>query len=172
MKFSAPSNLDPFASLSTGFPVSRHALPPHRLRAWFQAVIWSLRLLFAFDHGGSAKAQQCLKRMHPTLAYAPYLAQPLRILQAQKDAMLLKAWMHLIVGNRACFAESFALCAGLHSLGFPCLIVVGYAQIEQFTLTPLHAWVEYESVPLGNPLDVQYCYAEIHHYGFESIAEK
>jgi Transglutaminase-like superfamily len=114
------------------------------------------------------QAQQCLKHMHPTLAHAPHLSRSLRILQAQKDTMLLKGWMHLIIGNRACFAESFALCAGLHYLGFPCRIVVGYAQIEQFTLTPLHAWVEYEGIPLGNPLDVQYCYAEIHHYSLES----
>jgi len=114
------------------------------------------------------QAQQCLKRMQLTQAYEPHLSRPLRILQAQKDTMVLKAWIHLIVGNRACFAESFALCAGLHSLGFSCRIIVGYARIEQFTLTPLHAWVEYEGVPLGNPLDVQYCYAEIHHYSLDT----
>jgi hypothetical protein len=83
------------------------------------------------------------------------------VYQAQLDTACVRSWLHLLIDARACFSESLALCAGLWQLGWPCSVIVGYAQVEAFAPTPLHAWVEYEGRPISDPLDVRYGYVEL-----------
>jgi hypothetical protein len=153
------------ASITCGMPIES-VLPSHAWKAWIRAALWSIRLLHAFEQGGSKQAYTLLTACQPRQTYGKTYATPLRILKAQEAVHLLRAWIHLMGRPHACFGESFALCAALRCLGFDCHLIVGYAHIEQFVSTPMHAWVEYEGEPVNDSLEVNYAYDPLYRDGY------
>ena len=89
----------------------------------------------------------------------------LQIRKAQIDAAHLRSLLHLVLDARACFSESLALCAGLRCLGWDCTVVEGYACVQVFASTKMHAWVAYQGVPVSDLLDVHYGYIPVQCYG-------
>jgi hypothetical protein len=158
----AASDLDQLASIAFGMPIAHHAFPSHSWKTWMRALIWSIRLLRAFECGGSQQAYILLKSCQLQSMYGSDLSDEACLFKARQDVTFLRAWIHLIGKPHACFGESFALCAGLRCLGFDCHLLVGYAQIEQFVSTPLHSWVAYKEEPITDLLEVMYAYCPLY----------
>ena len=155
---------DVYASIALGAPVCTTRFPRHSLFRRVMALVWAIRIVRAFDAGGSTEALRLLSQV-PRLAHAVKApSTALQVYQARIDAASVRSWLHLLIDARACFSESLALCAGLWQLGWSCYVIVGYAQVEAFVPTPLHAWVEYEGIPISDPLDVRYGYVELQRY--------
>jgi len=87
-----------------------------------------------------------------------------QICQAQSDTACLRSIVRFFLDARACFSESLALCAGLRCLGWDCSVIVGFACVELFASTSMHAWVDYQGVPVSDVLDVCYGYCEVQRY--------
>src|SRR5689334_4930604 len=153
------------ASVAVGRSVQRLDLPSHSLFSWCDAILFALVLTSDFDSGGALKTQRILR--HIPVRTKPMIDAPagLRLLLARKDAMNLKAAVNLLFGPRLCFANSFAICAGLRRLGFPCHVAVGYEQIHQYTETPMDAYVIYEGEPVSTTSEVKYSFVTLLTYG-------
>jgi hypothetical protein len=140
-------------------------LPHHSLRMRWRALRHALALTRAFDRGGAHHAQQLLENMvGPALDLSRY-SHDIRVLQARKEASRLQAWITLLVGDRLCFASSFAICGGLRCLGYSCSMNVGYEYIHQYTETPLHAYVVYEEEVINDSSEIRSSFVPIVTYG-------
>ncbi len=158
-------SLDLFATIAIGYPTHSKDIPNHSIPEWLKASVSAASTLCAFDYGGSSEAELSLKRTKSI--YEEYKDVPISIaiLKARRDSTLLRTLMRLVFGTRACFAESFAICAGLRRLGFfDSYVVVGYARIELFAPTDLHAWVEFRGEPVSDTAEVKYAYVELRRY--------
>jgi hypothetical protein len=154
--------------VAVGRSLQPQDIASHAFFSWCDAICFALLLTSAFDTGGALRAQRLLK--HVRLKTIPRTDTPLdrRLFQARRDAMLLKAAVNLLLGPHLCFANSFAICAGLRRLGFSCHIVVGYEQIHQYTETPMDAYVEYEHEPVSTSPEAKYGFAPLLIYGLET----
>jgi hypothetical protein len=121
--------------------------------------------LSAFDAGQSRLAQETLARVPRLSSFASQLPLSLRIAAARYDLSKLRTWLHLLLNDRACYAESFALCAGLRVLGWDCVLAIGYACITLNSSTPMHAWLEYEGEVIGEQSDIALGYLIIERKG-------
>lgn len=153
------------ASLLSGMRISHHVLPRHPLSSWLRALFWSVYVLAAFDAGHSRLAQATLNKA--PLADRPRHQYPreVRCAAARLDAARLRTWLHLLLGDRACYSESFALCAGLRVLGWDCTLVSGYACMYMQGPTAMHAWVEYAGEAINDRSDIPLGYLEIERRG-------
>jgi hypothetical protein len=100
----------------------------------------------------------------------PLLPQDMLLVQAREDAARLRALLNLLLGHRLCYSRSFAICAGLRRLGYPCRSIVGYEQVYQYRETPTHAYVELYQEPVSDSYDTQYAYVPVLYYG-EGVME-
>lgn len=140
-------------------------LPHHSLCIRWHALRHALALTRAFDRGGAHYAQLLLeKSVGPALDLSLY-SHDIRVLQARKEASRLQAWITLLIGDRLCFASSFAICGGLRCLGYSCSLNVGYEYIHQYTETPLHAYVMYEEEIINDSPEVRSSFVPIVTYG-------
>src|SRR5690348_6659433 len=120
------------ASVAVGRSVHLSEIPSHSLFSWCDAIFAALMLTYAFDIGGALRAQRILKQIPVRTNPSLKTPEDFGLFLARKDAMRLKAIVNFFLGPRLCFANSFALCAGLRRLGFSCHIIVGYEQIHQY----------------------------------------
>ncbi len=158
-------SLDLRATIATGYPTYAEDIPNHPAKQWLRAAINAAATLRAFDCGGSDEAKRSLEKIRTMDKVFDDIPANIIILKARRDSTVLRGLMRLIFGMRACFAESFAICAGLRCLGFfDSYIVVGYARIELFAPTQLHAWVECRGEPVSDPVEVKYGYLELQRY--------
>jgi hypothetical protein len=157
-------SLDLRATIAVGYPTYAEDIPNHSALQWLRAAISAAVTLCAFDYGGSREAKRSLEKIRTM--YKGFEGTPPNIItfKARRDSAVLRALMRLVFGMRACFAESFAICAGLRCLGFDSYVVVGYASIELFTPTQLHAWVECNGEPVSDPAEIKYGYLELQRY--------
>jgi hypothetical protein len=157
--------IDVPTSLAVGYAVAPNSFPKHAAASWLKALLWSIRLLKAFDAGGSEVAIPLLRTVPHSCSYMSNYPRELQIRKVQIDAARLRGLLHLVLDARACFSESLALCAGLRCLGWDCTVVEGYACVQLFASTKMHAWVAYQGVPVSDLLDVQNGYVPVRHYG-------
>lgn len=158
------NQIDIPTSIAVGYAVSPNSFPRHALKSWLKALHWSMRLLKAFDTGGSPVAVSLLHTVPHSQSYMGSYPREFQICKAQRDAACLRSLLHLVVDARTCFSESLALCAGLRCLGWDCTVVEGYASVQLFASTKMHAWVAYQGVPVSDLLDVLYGYVPVQHY--------
>ena len=151
--------------VAVGKSLQPQDIPSHTPLAWCDAIVSALTLARSFDSGGALRAQRALARVHVRKTVLCNFTQDARLLRARKDAMHLKAAVNLLLGPHLCFASSFALCAGLRRLGFPCHVAVGYEQIQQYTETPMDAYVIYENEPVSTTPEVKYSFLIMLTYG-------
>lgn len=157
--------LDLEASLLSGSRIVQHEIPHHTWSSWIRALWRSIYVLSAFDAGQSGLAQAKLAQT-PLAPSQPLQNAPLlRPALVRQDAAKLRVWLHLLCGARACYAESFALCAGLRMLGWNCTLVVGYAYLSLNSSAVMHAWVEYEGEVMNDRYDIPSGYQEIERRG-------
>jgi hypothetical protein len=159
------NQIDIPTSIAVGYAVPLDSFPRHKVKSWLNALLWSIRLLKAFDAGGSEAAIALLHTVPCSRSYMRSYPKELQIYKAQGDATRLRSLFHLMLDARACFSESLALCAGLRCLGWDCTVVEGYASVQVFASTKMHAWVVYQGVPVSDLLDVYYGYIPVQHYG-------
>jgi Transglutaminase-like superfamily len=151
-------------SLLTGTSQSSKQLPRHSALTWMRAIWQSIYVLSSFDAGRSRLAQDKLARIsHSPMkaTYPPVLA----CAAVHADAHHLRFWLHLLLGKRACYAESLALCAGLRMIGWDCAVVIGYGCVDMDTDSNMHAWVEFAGEIVSDPLDVASGYCELMRIG-------
>ena len=160
MRQQNPSQADAQALL-TGFSSTQSLFPRHSLRTWARALWWSIYLLSAFDAGQSRLAQEKLALVPLTSSPTCHFPLVLRVAAVRRDAARLRTWLHLLLDQRACYAESFALCAGLRILGWDARLVVGYAVLTLHSPTALHAWVAYEGEVVSDRPDIASGYLEL-----------
>ena len=141
------------------------SLADHSLGSWCRSIWAALRLTRAFDRGGAHQAEQLLSRLPSKISPSASSLHDVQVLHARKDAMRLKAWLALLLGDRRCFASSFAICGGLRQLGYPCFVEVGYEYIHQYTQTPFHAYVVYEGEIVNDFPDMRASYVPFLWYG-------
>jgi Transglutaminase-like superfamily len=158
-------SLDFLATVAVGYPTYNKDIPNHSIFEWLRAAINTASTLYAFDYGGSSEAKRSLERTKIICKGLENIPISIAILKARRDSTVLRTFVRLIFGMRACFAESFAICAGLRCLGFfDSYVVVGYSRIELFTPTNLHAWVEFRGEPVSDIAEVKYSYIELKRY--------
>lgn len=157
-------SLIPEASIMVGYPITSKDIPRHPLSCWFKATVNCVAMLRLFDKGGSRVASQALKDIQVTKGLPQNVPTEVLKLKAREDAAALRSLSRLIYGTRACFAESFAICSGLRCFGYNSCVVVGYARVELFAPTSMHAWVEYENEPISDAAEVKYAYLEVCRY--------
>lgn len=156
--------LDIRATIFAGYPIYAKDIPRHSIFQWLRALLRTSVTLCAFDNEGSRVAKRKLgetQTMHKSFESVP---SELIILKARRDSAVLRAFTRLIFGERACFAESLAICAGLRCLGFDSYVIVGYARVEMFAPTQLHAWVECDGKMVSDPDEIKYGYVELERY--------
>jgi len=155
------SDDDLLVSIVAGYPLRRGDLPGVPLHRWVASLVWGWRATRAFDHGGSRRAEEVLRRV-PVPAQRPTggEAAAWRV-RARLDADRLRAVLTRLAGPRACYGESFAICAGMRRLGHDAEVVVGFQRVDFGALTECHAWVELLGEPVYGPLDVAVLYEEI-----------
>jgi hypothetical protein len=151
--------------VALGRPVQLRDLPCHSFVAWCDAVCYALVLAWAFDSGGALRAQRMLSSLQVRTTMVPTYPLDIRLFQARKDAMVFQAIVNGVLGPHRCFANAFAICAGLRRLGFSCHIVVGYEHIHQYIETPMDAYVEYEHEPISTTAEAQYSFVPMLIYG-------
>jgi len=159
------NKIDVPSSLAVGYTVPFDYFPRHTVKSWLKALLWSMHVLKAFDTGGSQVAISLLHTVPRFRSHMRTYHSELQIRKAQIDAAYLRSLLHLLMDARACFSESLALCAGLRCLGWDCTVVEGYACVQLFASTKMHAWVAYQGVPVNDQLDVHYGYVALQHYG-------
>ena len=151
--------------VAMGRHVQLRDIPSPSFFAWCDAFCSAVALTWAFDSGGAVRAQYMLSSIRVRKTTVSTYPLDIRLFQARRAAMILKAMINLVLGPRLCFASSFALCAGLRRLGVACSIVVGYEQIYQYTQTPMDAYVEYEQEPISTNAEVKYSFVSVLTYG-------
>lgn len=156
--------LDIRATIFAGYPIHAKDIPHHSIFQWFRAFLRTAITLCTFDNEGSRVAKHKLGKtqgMHESFESVP---SELIILKARRDSAILRAFIRFIFGKRTCFAESLAICAGLRCLGFGSYVIVGFARVEMFAPTQLHAWVECEGKMVSDPDEIKYGYVELQKY--------
>lgn len=159
------SENDAIVTVALGRPVSSGSLLTHSLLTWIDALWYALLLTHAFDRGGAKRAERKLCHMQQRLTYWDSVARDIRLISARRDAMILKAFIHLLLGDHLCFADSFGICAGLKRLGYTCFISVGYQYIAQVIESSMHAYVVYENEPVSDVMEIQFAFVEMLTYG-------
>jgi hypothetical protein len=159
------SELDALVTVALGQPATSHSLLKHPLWTWIDALRSALLLTSAFDRGGAKRAEHELSHLQQRLTHWDTVPREMRLVSARRDAMILKAFIHLILGDRLCFADSFGICAGLKRLGYACWISIGYQYIAQVIESSMHAYVVYENEPVSDAVEVQFAFVEMLTYG-------
>ncbi len=155
--------------VALGRPVLPEHFPRHAFRTRCHALRSALVLIRAFDRGGAHYAQPLLENIVVHASEVSFYPHDIRVLQARKEAARLKAWTTLLLGDRLCFASSFAICGGLRCLGYSCYVNVGYEYIHQYTETPLHAYVVYEEEIINDSPEIRYSFVPIVVYGKDQV---
>lgn len=145
--------------------------PHHSFYSHCCALRSALALTKAFDRGGAHQARRLLEHIPVCTSTLSSYPHDIRVLQARKEAMRLQSWVTLILGDRLCFASSFAICAGLRRLGYSCFVEIGYEYIHQYTETPLHAYVVYEEEIVNDTPDIRYSFVPLLAYGKEGTTQ-
>ena len=152
-------------SVALGRAVQPTQFPHHSFCARWAALCCAVALTRAFDRGGAHQAEQQLAKIPVRASALSSYAPDVRVHQARIEAARLRGWATLLLGDRLCFASSFAVCGGLRRLGYSCCVEVGYECIHQYTETPLHAYVVCEGEIVNDDPEIQYGFIPLLAYG-------